>query len=172
MTRHRSVASAHVAARGEAYVGCSGWSYPHWRGTIYDPAMRQKDWFSDYARRFRTVEVNNTFYKLPEAATFSAWRAQAPAGFIFALKLNQYGTHRRRLREPRAWLGNFVERAVLLGPPWGRTWCSYHLGGIVTPTGWRRFSRRPHLSRLAHISRGWPVRRRRAGHPALGGRVP
>ena len=119
VTRHRSVAGAHVAARGEAYVGCSGWSYPHWRGTVYDPAMRQKDWFSDYARRFRTVEVNNTFYKLPEAATFSAWRAQAPAGFVFALKLNQYGTHRRRLREPRAWLGNFVERAVLLGPALG-----------------------------------------------------
>ncbi len=70
VARHRSVAGAHVAARGEAYVGCSGWSYPHWRGTVYDPAMRQKDWFSDYARRFRTVEVNNTFYKLPEAATF------------------------------------------------------------------------------------------------------
>jgi uncharacterized protein YecE (DUF72 family) len=65
------------------------------------------------------VEVNNTFYKLPEAATFDAWRAQAPAGFLYALKLNQYGTHRRRLREPQAWLGNFVERALHLGPVLG-----------------------------------------------------
>ena len=59
-----------LASRGKAYVGCSGWSYTHWRGTVYDASLRPKDWFSDYARRFRTVEVNNTFYRLPEPATF------------------------------------------------------------------------------------------------------
>jgi uncharacterized protein YecE (DUF72 family) len=113
--------SSSVAPRGKAYVGCSGWSYAHWRGTVYDGSLRPKDWFSDYARRFLTVEVNNTFYRLPEPATFEAWRGQAPAGFVYALKLNQYGTHRRRLREPEVWLGNFVERAVLLGPTLGPT---------------------------------------------------
>lgn len=104
---------------GKAYVGCSGWSYNHWRGTVYDSALRPKDWFSEYARLFCTVEVNNTFYRLPEAATFEAWRAQAPVGFVYALKVNQYGTHRRRLRQPEAWLPNFVERAILLGPTLG-----------------------------------------------------
>ena len=111
--------SSSGAARGRAYVGCSGWSYAHWRGTVYDASVRPKDWFQDYARRFCTVEVNNTFYRLPGPGTFDAWRAQAPDGFLYALKLNQYGTHRRRLREPQAWLGNFVERAVRLGPALG-----------------------------------------------------
>ena len=98
---------------------------------MYDPSLRPKDWFSDYARRFRTVEVNNTFYRLPEPATFRAWRAQAPAGFMYALKLNQYGTHRRRLREPGPGLGNFVERAVLLGPALGPNL-------VQLPPRWRR----------------------------------
>jgi uncharacterized protein YecE (DUF72 family) len=75
--------------------------------------------------------VNNTFYRLPEPGTFDAWRAQAPAGFLYALKLNRYGTHRRRLREPRAWLGNFVERAVRLGPALGPTL-------VQLPPRWRR----------------------------------
>jgi uncharacterized protein YecE (DUF72 family) len=74
-----------------------------------------RDWFAAYAKRFRTVEVNNTFYRLPPPATFSGWRAQAPEGFIFALKVSQYGTHRRRLREPGQWLPNYLGRAVLLG---------------------------------------------------------
>jgi uncharacterized protein YecE (DUF72 family) len=120
-----------VASRGKAYVGCSGWSYTHWRGTVYDASLRPKDWFSDYAQRFRTVEVNNTFYRLPEPATFKAWRAQAPAGFVYALKVNQYGTHRRRLRQPEAWLGNFVERAMLLGPNLGPNL-------VQLPPRWRR----------------------------------
>jgi uncharacterized protein YecE (DUF72 family) len=117
--RNRKVVSRSGASPGKAYVGCSGWSYAHWRGTVYDEALPSKDWFSDYARRFRTVEVNNTFYRLPAPATFEKWRHQAPEGFVYALKLNQYGTHRRRLREPQTWLPNYVERAVLLGPALG-----------------------------------------------------
>ena len=123
------------ASPGKAYVGCSGWSYNHWRGTVYDSALRPKEWFSDYARRFSTVEVNNTFYRLPEAATFEAWRAQAPEGFVYSLKVNQYGTHRRRLREPEAWLPNFVERAILLGPTLGPNL-------VQLPPRWRRDTNR------------------------------
>jgi uncharacterized protein YecE (DUF72 family) len=119
------------ASRGEAHVGCSGWSYSHWRGIVYDEDLAPKEWFADYARRFRTVEVNNTFYRLPEAGTFRAWLDQAPPGFVYALKLNQYGTHRRRLREPRTWLPNYVERALLLGPSLGPTL-------VQLPPKWRR----------------------------------
>jgi uncharacterized protein YecE (DUF72 family) len=117
--------------RGHAYVGCSGWSYKHWRGTVYDPALKTTEWFEAYAHRFSTVEVNNTFYRLPEAATFESWRARAPAGFVFALKVSQFGTHRMKLRDPARWLPAYVERALLLGealgpnlvqlpPRWGR----------------------------------------------------
>jgi uncharacterized protein YecE (DUF72 family) len=125
------VVSPSAAPSGKAYVGCSGWSYTHWRGPVYDAALQPKDWFPEYARRFGTVEVNNTFYRLPEPSTFQAWRAQAPAGFVYALKVNQYGTHRRRLREPQAWLPNFVERAVLLGPTLGPNL-------VQLPPRWRR----------------------------------
>jgi uncharacterized protein YecE (DUF72 family) len=59
------------------------------------------------------VEVNNTFYRLPEPSTFRAWAAQAPRGFTYALKVSQYGTHRQKLREPDRWLPVFVERARL-----------------------------------------------------------
>jgi uncharacterized protein YecE (DUF72 family) len=101
--------------RGQAHVGCSGWSYKHWRGSVYDPGLKTTEWFAAYARLFTTVEVNNTFYRLPEAATFVSWRAQAPRGFLFALKVNQFGTHRLKLREPARWLPTYVERALLLG---------------------------------------------------------
>ncbi len=117
--------------RGQEYVGCSGWSYKHWRGTVYDPGLKTTEWFAAYASLFTTVEVNNTFYRLPGAATFTAWQAQAPRGFVFALKVNQFGTHRLKLREPARWLPTYVERALLLGnalgpnlvqlpPHWGR----------------------------------------------------
>jgi uncharacterized protein YecE (DUF72 family) len=106
-------------ARGHAYVGCSGWSYKHWRGTIYDPALKTTEWFGAYARRFSTVEVNNTFYRLPEATTFDNWRAQAPPGFVFALKVSQFGTHRMKLRDPARWLPTYVERALHLGKALG-----------------------------------------------------
>jgi len=106
-------------ARGRAYVGCSGWSYKHWRETVYDPALKTTEWFGAYARRFSTVEVNNTFYRLPEATTFVNWRAQAPAGFVFALKVSQFGTHRMKLRDPARWLPTYVERVQLLGEALG-----------------------------------------------------
>jgi uncharacterized protein YecE (DUF72 family) len=106
-------------APGHAYVGCSGWSYKHWRGIVYDPALKTTEWFGAYARRFSTVEVNNTFYRLPEAATFASWRAQAPAGFIFSLKVSQFGTHRMKLRDPARWLPTYAERAQLLGSALG-----------------------------------------------------
>lgn len=103
---------------GTAYVGCSGWSYKDWRQSIYGGAG-PRQWFAHYATLFSTVEVNNTFYRLPPPETFDHWRAQAPSGFVYAVKMNRYGTHRRRLREPAPWLANHLERVVRLGPSLG-----------------------------------------------------
>lgn len=113
------------------YVGCSGWSYRHWRGAFYPSELSTKGWFSHYAASFATVELNNTFYRLPPQSTFELWAAQAPPGFVFAVKVNRYGTHRLKLRDPERWLPNYVDRVVLLGqtlgpnlvqlpPRWGR----------------------------------------------------
>jgi uncharacterized protein YecE (DUF72 family) len=95
-------------------IGTSGWAYPHWRGVFYPSSLRGKDWFSFYAEHFDTVEVNNTFYRLPEAAVFQAWRRQAPAGFLYAVKASRYITHVKKLIDPRAPLGLFLERAAHL----------------------------------------------------------
>ena len=145
-------------APGHVYVGCSGWSYKHWRGTVYDPALKTTQWFEAYAHRFSTVEVNNTFYGLPAATTFTSWRAQAPAGFVFALKLNQFGTHRMKLRDPAGWLPTYVERALLLGTALGPTSCSCLRGGNAM---------------LPASNSSWSLLLRGAlGPAAMGGRVP
>lgn len=104
---------------GRALVGCSGWSYPHWKGVVYPAGLSRKDWFAHYASLFGTVEVNNTFYQLPRPETFRSWAAQAPPGFVYALKVNRFGTHRMKLKSPSSWLPVHLERAVLLGEALG-----------------------------------------------------
>jgi uncharacterized protein YecE (DUF72 family) len=104
---------------GKSFVGCSGWSYRDWRGTFYDQKLTAKAWFSFYARHFRTVEINNTFYRMPPETTFRAWQEQAPAGFVYAVKVNRFGTHRLKLAQPERWAELHAQRAVLLGEALG-----------------------------------------------------
>jgi len=96
-------------------IGTSGWVYPHWRGLYYPPRLRQADWFSFFAREFDTVEINNSFYRLPSAAAFDAWRTQAPPGFCYAVKASRYLTHMKKLKDPEDPLRRFFERADRLG---------------------------------------------------------
>jgi uncharacterized protein YecE (DUF72 family) len=116
----------HAALR----VGTSGYQYKHWRQVFYPKGLPVSRWFEHYARHFDTVELNSTFYRLPEAATFAAWRSQAPRGFCYAVKFSRYGSHLRRLLGPEALLERFFERAAALG----RT-----LGPILVqlPPNWR-----------------------------------
>lgn len=100
-------------------MGCSGWVYKDWRGVVYPDHLPQRRWFEHYASLFSTVEVNNTFYRLPPASTVQAWAAQAPAGFVYSLKVGAFGSHRMKLRDPEPWLAHHVERALLLGPALG-----------------------------------------------------
>jgi uncharacterized protein YecE (DUF72 family) len=92
-------------------IGTSGWVYPHWRGVFYPPDLRQRDWFAFYGRAFDTVEINNSFYRLPSAETFDGWRKQAPAGFLYAVKASRFITHLKKLKEPEEPLRTFFERA-------------------------------------------------------------
>jgi uncharacterized protein YecE (DUF72 family) len=109
-----------VSAKGRVRIGTSGYQYKHWKGLFYPADLPQKQWFSHYAAHFDTVEINNTFYRLPEAETFDAWRKQAPSGFLYVIKFSRYGSHLKRLKEPRATLKLFLERVGhlqhLLGP--------------------------------------------------------
>jgi uncharacterized protein YecE (DUF72 family) len=73
--------------------------YRHWRGDFYPPGLAVKRWFAHYAAAFGTVEINNSFYRLPSAETFAAWRRQAPPGFRYAVKANRYLTQAKKLRD-------------------------------------------------------------------------
>lgn len=80
-------------------IGCSGWNYRHWRGLFYPEKLPVKRWFVFYAEQFDTVEINNSFYRLPKAETFDKWRDQAPPGFAYAVKANRYLTQAKKLKD-------------------------------------------------------------------------
>ena len=100
-------------------IGTSGWVYPHWKGLFYPRDLRSKEWFTYYAARFPTVEINNSFYRLPTEQTFRSWRAQAPPGFCYAVKASRYITHLKRLKDPKEPVALFWSRARRLGPTLG-----------------------------------------------------
>jgi uncharacterized protein YecE (DUF72 family) len=79
-------------------IGTSGYAYPKWKGPFYPPKTPAKKMLDYYATRFSTVEINNSFYEIPEAATVKAWTTQVPAGFVFAVKAPQKITHHLRLK--------------------------------------------------------------------------
>lgn len=73
--------------------------YPHWRGRFYPQKLAAKNWFAFYAEHFDTVEINNSFYRLPRPDTFDAWREQAPPGFRYAVKANRFLTQAKKLKD-------------------------------------------------------------------------
>ncbi len=107
--------------RGQARIGCSGWSYRDWRGLVYPDNLRTDQWFQYYATMFDTVELNNTFYRLPTVQAVEQWAAAAPDDFLFAFKLGAFGTHRKKLRDAESWLPNHLDRAERLGRALGPT---------------------------------------------------
>lgn len=96
---------------GKLWIGTSGFQYDYWQGVFYPQEILKKDWFRFYAEHFPTVEINNTFYHLPEADTFEHWRMQSRDDFLYALKFSRYGSHLKRLKDPQDTIGRFVERA-------------------------------------------------------------
>lgn len=98
----------------EIRIGTSGWHYPHWRGAFYPEDLPTAEWLPYYATHFETVEINNSFYRLPSEATLATWRAAVPAGFSFAAKASRYLTHMKKLTEPQAALEAFLSRVEVL----------------------------------------------------------
>jgi uncharacterized protein YecE (DUF72 family) len=107
--------------RGRASVGCSGWLYRDWRGIVYPEALPTSRWLPYYASLFSTVELNSTFYRLPRPTTVSGWAEKAPPGFVFAVKLGSFGSHRMKLRDAARWLPNHTRTFELLGDHLGPT---------------------------------------------------
>jgi uncharacterized protein YecE (DUF72 family) len=94
-------------------VGCSGWSYLHWRGPVYGGAPA-RTWLRQYAERFDTVEINSTFYRLPKLKAVEAWVDQTPDGFCFAVKASRYLTHIRRLADVNRGFDRLLDRLMPL----------------------------------------------------------
>jgi uncharacterized protein YecE (DUF72 family) len=91
---------------GSVRIGCSGWNYAHWRERVYPKGLPPRRWLEHYATLFDTVEVNNTFYRLPKRSSVAGWVERSPDDFVFTVKSSRYLTHIKRLTD----LGRGVER--------------------------------------------------------------
>lgn len=101
-------------SRPQCRIGTSGFHYKHWKRIFYPENLPTKQWFAHYASHFDTVELNNTFYRLPPAESFKTWKDGAPNGFCFAVKFSRYGTHMMKLKNAPDTIRRFTERADLL----------------------------------------------------------
>src|SRR3954469_12247942 len=101
----------------QIHVGCSGWVYKHWRGIFYPEGLPQKRWFERYAEEFDTVEINASFYRLPLASTFDGWREKAPPGVRYAVKVNRFITHMKKLVDCEQAVDQFI---ALARACWGK----------------------------------------------------
>jgi len=84
---------------GKLYIGTSGYSYNHWSGGVFYPSnLKQDKWLEYYCKHFNTVELNVTFYRLPQKQVFAGWNKRTPENFVFAIKGSRFITHIKRLR--------------------------------------------------------------------------
>ena len=100
-------------------VGTSGYNFPEWRGSFYPAKLSSKKWLEYYAQQLRTVEINYTFYRMPNATTIAGWDAATPPSFTFVLKAPQRITHIARLRNIDEPLRLFLEPARKLNTKLG-----------------------------------------------------
>jgi len=100
-------------------VGTSGFVYDHWRGRFYPEKLAKAKWLEFYTTYFTTVELNNSFYRLPSEAAFANWHDSSPADFTFALKVSRFITHIKRLKNTEEAVETFTTRARILGEKLG-----------------------------------------------------
>ena len=104
---------------GSCHVGTSGWHYKHWIGTFYPPKTPASKMLAYYYERFDSVELNNTFYRLPTQKGLENWRDSTPQGFCFAAKGSRFLTHMKKLKDPEQGLEKFFNAVDVLGPKLG-----------------------------------------------------
>jgi len=100
-------------------IGTSGWHYEHWRDKFYPQKLAKSGWLEFYARHFHTVELNASFYRLPTEDAFASWYKSSPPNFTFAVKVSQFITHIKHLKDVTEPLHNFLDRAKRLGEKLG-----------------------------------------------------
>ncbi len=100
-------------------IGTSGWHYKHWKGNFYPSKIADREMLSSYLQHFDTVEINNSFYRLPTTEAVKAWVKQTPSDFLFSVKASRYITHNRKLREPEDSLVRFMDMVKGFGKKLG-----------------------------------------------------
>jgi uncharacterized protein YecE (DUF72 family) len=101
------------------FIGTSGWHYDDWRYRFYPEALPKTKWLEYYARHFSTVELNNSFYRLPSENAFTTWHDTTPDDFHFAVKMSRFVTHIKRLKDSEEAVEKFIKRANILGEKLG-----------------------------------------------------
>ena len=101
------------------FVGTSGYSYKEWKGNFYPKDLPEKDMLHFYAERFQTVEINNTFYRMPSEKMLSRWSEEVPEGFAFVLKAPCRITHEMRLKDAEDAVSYFLQTASVVGKKLG-----------------------------------------------------
>lgn len=104
-----------MGSRPAIHIGTSGWSYDAWTRPFYPDGLSAAERLAWYAGHFGSVEIDTSFYRLPEPETVARWRDTVPAGFVFSVKASRYITHMKKLKDPAATLPPFLERVALLG---------------------------------------------------------
>lgn len=103
----------------EIRVGTSGYSYKEWKGTFYPAKLPASEMLRFYTTQFDSVEINNTFYRMPDEKMLGSWNEEVPAGFTFSLKAPRRISHLKRLRDCESDVAEFVRRANTLGDKLG-----------------------------------------------------
>jgi uncharacterized protein YecE (DUF72 family) len=104
---------------GALHIGTSGWHYKHWLGNFYPSGTTPAGFLAFYVQHFDTVEINNSFYKLPSTETLTDWVHTVPEEFIFAVKASRFITHMKKLKEPQQSMALFLDRIGVLGEKLG-----------------------------------------------------
>ena len=100
-------------------VGTSGYSYKEWKGPFYPKNLKSDEMLGYYGKQFATVEINNTFYRMPKESVLQNWAAQVPASFRFVLKASRRITHLQRLKDVEGPLSYLINTATVLGKKLG-----------------------------------------------------
>ena len=97
------------------HIGTSGWHYDHWKGPFYPSNLPNSKMLSHYARHFKAVEINSSFYRLPDKKTWNDWHDTVPRSFAFAVKASRYITHMKKLKNPTETVPALLSAATALG---------------------------------------------------------
>ena len=139
------------------YIGTSGWYYEHWKGRFYPDSLPKSKWLAFYSEHHTTVELNNSFYRLPSIEAFTRWRYIAPSGFKFAVKVSRFITHIKRLKDVDEPLVKFLSHADYLEDKLGpllyqlppNMKCDYHLLETFLSVLPQRYD---HIFEFRHVS--------------------